>query len=187
VTSSPTTTTAPAPVTPCRGASGQISPASNGHRLPSTAHGYHHEAADPADGTGEIAALRVENTNLRAQVASLPVIEQAKGILIGRYQISPDAAFALLQRWSSHTNIKLRDISGLLVDAASQPDGQAPGRNQHCRDLEPLIDWLKSGGKTEQTPRDVVRRARKPLTNPTAEPTDAATIGTDPHDKESPS
>ena len=56
--------------------------------------------------------MRVENANLRAKLASLPVIEQAKGILMGRYQISPDAAFALLRRWSSHTNLKLRDISG---------------------------------------------------------------------------
>jgi hypothetical protein len=74
-----------------------------------------------ADGAAET-AVRVENTHLRAHLASMPVIEQAKGILMARYQISADVAFALLQRWSSHTNIKLRDISRWLVDAAATPD-----------------------------------------------------------------
>ena len=134
MTASPTTT-APAPATFCH-LSGQISPASNGHRLPSTADRHQHRPTDPADDAGVIAAVRVENSNLRAQLASMPVIEQAKGILIDRSQISPDAAFALLQRWSSHTNLKLRDISGLLVGAASHPDGRAPGRDQPGRDLE---------------------------------------------------
>jgi hypothetical protein len=66
-----------------------------------------------ADGAAET-AVQAENTHLRAHLASMPVIEQAKGILMARYQISADVAFALLQRWSSHTNIKLRDISRWL-------------------------------------------------------------------------
>ena len=148
MTTSPITT-APAPAPSCHGDSGQISPASNGHLLPSTSHAHHHRPADPADGTEDIDGLRLENRNLRAQLASLPVIEQTKGILMDRYQISSDAAFTVLQRWSSHTNLKLRDISGLLVEAASHRDGQAPGRDQPGRDLEQLIDWLETGGKTE--------------------------------------
>jgi hypothetical protein len=87
------------------------------------------QAPPVADGAAET-AIQVENTHLRAQLASMPVIEQAKGILMVRYQISADVAFALLQRWSSHTNVKLRDISRWLVDAATTPDpptARAPG------------------------------------------------------------
>ena len=100
--------------------------------------------------------MRVENANLRAKLASLPVIEQAKGILMGRYQISPDAAFALLRRWSSHINLKLRDISGLLVDAARHPGGDqgvraavsTGGRPQPATEMDQLIAWLTNGATT---------------------------------------
>jgi hypothetical protein len=79
------------------------------------------QAPPSADGAAET-AIQVENTHLRAQLASMPVIEQAKGLLMARYQINADVAFALLQRWSSHTNVKLRDISHWLVDAAATSD-----------------------------------------------------------------
>ena len=62
----------------------------------------------------------MELAGLHRRLETLPVIEQSKGILIGRYGIDPDSAFCLLRRWSSHTNLKLRDISRLIVDAASQ-------------------------------------------------------------------
>ena len=71
-----------------------------------------------------------EVTNLRAQLETLPLIEQSKGILMGRYQISADAAFALLRRWSSHTNVKVREISRLLVEAAGQPAAGSSTRSR---------------------------------------------------------
>lgn len=71
--------------------------ASDGHRRSNSADGHHHEAANNG---ADVAALLVENANLRAQLATLPVIEQAKGILIARFPISAEAAFALLRRWS---------------------------------------------------------------------------------------
>ncbi len=110
---------APDPATPSHTDNGHVA-AGHGHRLPRAADDHHHAPTAPADAAGEVAALRVENANLRAKLASLPVIEQAKGILMSRYQISADAAFNLLCRWSSHTNLKLRDISERLVDAASR-------------------------------------------------------------------
>jgi ANTAR domain-containing protein len=72
--------------------------------------------------------LVAELTGLRRRLDTLPIIEQSKGILIGYFGIDADTAFNVLRRWSSHTNIKLRDISQLLVDAASTPPrpGQPP-------------------------------------------------------------
>lgn len=95
----------------------------------------------------DVDSLMAENANLRAQLATLPVIEQAKGILIVRYQISADAAFALLRRWSSRTNIKLREISRLLVQAAVAPpaDGSTASRSGlGSTALEQLIAELTS-------------------------------------------
>jgi GAF domain-containing protein len=43
------------------------------------------------------------------------VIEQAKGILIERYKLTPDQAFRLLAEASMHTNRKLRDLAQDLV------------------------------------------------------------------------
>ena len=180
---SPTAGTASA--APCRGAGGQIGPANNGHSQPGTNDGQR-QPVGLADDAKDAAALRLENANLRAQLASLPVIEQAKGILVACFQISPLAAFALLRRWSCHTNRKLRDISGLLVDAASHPDGQSrqPPTGQQdrpCADLEQFIDWLTGGRKPEQVSRVAVRTLEEePRTDRSVSTIDAAiTSGTD--------
>jgi GAF domain-containing protein len=53
--------------------------------------------------------------DLQAALESRAVIDQAKGILIERYKLTPDAAFQLLARASMTTNRKLRDIADHLV------------------------------------------------------------------------
>ena len=53
--------------------------------------------------------------NLQAALEFRAVIDQAKGILIERYKLTPDAAFQLLARASMTTNRKLRDIADHLV------------------------------------------------------------------------
>ena len=43
---------------------------------------------------------------------------------MGHFGIDADAAFDVLRRWSSHTNLKLRDISRILAaTAAANPPG----------------------------------------------------------------
>jgi hypothetical protein len=69
----------------------------------------------------EQASMAQELADLQQKLATLPVIEQSKGLLMAHYGIDADTAFAILRRWSSHTNLKLRVISRLLVDAASEP------------------------------------------------------------------
>jgi len=53
--------------------------------------------------------------NLQVALESRAVIDQAKGILIERYKITPDQAFQFLARVSMTTNRKLRDIADELV------------------------------------------------------------------------
>ena len=71
---------------------------------------------------------------LQQKIQSLPTIEQAKGILMARFGVDADVAFALLVRWSQASNVKLRVICTSLVEA--------PGR---AGALDSLIDALQQG------------------------------------------
>jgi AmiR/NasT family two-component response regulator len=45
------------------------------------------------------------------------VIEQAKGILMGRHAISADEAFAMLREQSQHSGQKLADLATAVVSS----------------------------------------------------------------------
>jgi GAF domain-containing protein len=57
-----------------------------------------------------------ERETLNQALRSRKVIGQALGILMERYEMDEDRAFAFLVRASSHGQIKLRDIAQRLVD-----------------------------------------------------------------------
>ena len=63
----------------------------------------------------ELMRLRTEVAGLTDALASRAVIEQAKGILMNRYQISPGAAWRLLVRVSNATNVKVRVLAEQCV------------------------------------------------------------------------
>ena len=60
---------------------------------------------------------------MSAAMESRAVIEQAKGILMARQNISADDAFALLARASQTSNRKLRDIAAGIVNGTAPADG----------------------------------------------------------------
>ena len=62
-------------------------------------------------GADELQECQDELGNLREKMASLPAIEQAKGILIGERGYSDDEAFDVLKSASMRENRKLRDIA----------------------------------------------------------------------------
>jgi GAF domain-containing protein len=66
------------------------------------------------------AAIALENAKEREQLNealhSRKVVGQALGIIMERYDMNEDRAFAFLVRASSSSNIKLRDIAQELVD-----------------------------------------------------------------------
>lgn len=61
----------------------------------------------------------MEPDALRALAASMPLIEQAKGIIMGCFGCDAAAAFAVLTRVSSAKNVKLRVLAAAVVEAAS--------------------------------------------------------------------
>jgi GAF domain-containing protein len=73
-------------------------------------------AAVAVANAGVYASTATLASNLQRALESRAVIDQAKGILMGRHGISPDAAFDLLSTQSQTTNRKLRDIAGDLVE-----------------------------------------------------------------------
>ena len=77
----------------------------------------------PHDANGHPLAAAIssprELDDLRLGLDTMPVIEQAKGILVGHYRIDPDAAFAVLRRWSMNGNIKVATLASSLVEMAS--------------------------------------------------------------------
>ena len=59
--------------------------------------------------------------NLQAALESRAVIDQAKGVLMERYRLTPDRAFQLLAQVSMKANRKLRDIADDLVHTGEFP------------------------------------------------------------------
>jgi transcriptional regulator with GAF, ATPase, and Fis domain len=59
--------------------------------------------------------------DMTVALSSRDVIGQAKGILMERYRLTPDAAFALLVKASQHTHTKLRTISEELCRTGELP------------------------------------------------------------------
>jgi GAF domain-containing protein len=64
-----------------------------------------------------------EAADMLVAMATRGTIEQAKGILMERYKLTPDQAFNLLSKASQHTGSKLRDVAQELVRT-----GELPGR-----------------------------------------------------------
>jgi GAF domain-containing protein len=64
--------------------------------------------------------------NMRTAMDTRAVIEQAKGIIMGREGCDPQLAFAILSKQSQHSNRKLRDVATDIVNQAIQPAGPPP-------------------------------------------------------------
>jgi AmiR/NasT family two-component response regulator len=60
---------------------------------------------------------------LYVRVATMPVIEQAKGILIFQQGCDPDEAFGLLRRASQRSNVPLRVLAEQIVARAQRHSG----------------------------------------------------------------
>ncbi|HEU4546899.1 MAG TPA: ANTAR domain-containing protein [Microlunatus sp.] len=60
-----------------------------------------------------------ELRNMHIAMKSRAMIDQAKGILMERYKLNEDRAFAVLARASQTSNIKLRDVAQELIDTGT--------------------------------------------------------------------
>jgi GAF domain-containing protein len=60
-------------------------------------------------------------TGLQTAVRSRHLIGVAQGILMTRYELTMDQSFEVLRRFSSHANIKLRDLAAVVVETRRLP------------------------------------------------------------------
>ena len=70
--------------------------------------------------TVALATARHEQT-MSAAVDARKLVGQAMGILMERYAVDDDRAFAILKRYSQDTNTKLRDVAQQLIDTRKLP------------------------------------------------------------------
>jgi hypothetical protein len=69
---------------------------------------------------------------LEARLETMPVIEQAKGILMAQNGCGPEEAFDMLRRASQRANVRVRDLADEIVThAAARPQN---GRSRPRRD-----------------------------------------------------
>ena len=61
-------------------------------------------------------------THLELAIANRTVIGQAEGILMERFGIPADQAFAVLRRVSQHRNVKLNRVAEELVRTRETPE-----------------------------------------------------------------
>ena len=63
---------------------------------------------------------------LQARLDSMPVIEQAKGVLMAQQRCGPEEAFDLLRRASQRANIKVSVLAAQVVERAAGSPEAAP-------------------------------------------------------------
>ncbi len=55
----------------------------------------------------------------------MPVIEQAKGVLMAQHRCGPDEAFDLLRRASQRANVKVSVLAAQIVEQIASPGPDA--------------------------------------------------------------
>ena len=94
-----------------------------------------------------------EYERLKAQLRTMPVIEQAKGIVMARERCGPEEAFDLLRRASQQANLKVHVLASVLIDqVAGRAAGLSPGSEPCGEDGEIAAGLLDPG-------RSVARRS----------------------------
>ena len=71
-----------------------------------------------------------EHARLLARLDAMPVIEQAKGIIMARSRCGQAEAFDILRRASQRSNVPVRDLAAQIVAKAV---GTAPQRDKLSR------------------------------------------------------
>ena len=81
--------------------------------------------ADALAAAVQVAGAREVAAQMEQAMASRAVIEQAKGVLMGRHSITEIVAFELLRRQSQEQNLKLRVLAAQLVAEARSSRSEA--------------------------------------------------------------
>ncbi|MDQ0792543.1 ANTAR domain-containing protein [Streptomyces sp. B1I3] len=106
--------------TEARGTRTRVAPAAPKraeHQQAEHEHPAHRPHAEEQSPDADVAALRSEVEGLRTAIASRPVIDTARGILMAVGPCTAQQAWETLVQASQHSNIKLRDLARQLVES----------------------------------------------------------------------
>jgi hypothetical protein len=78
------------------------------------------QQGEPAPAAGKDVLRHSAYARLVARLGTMPVIEQAKGIIMARSACSENQAFDTLRLASQRLNMPVRDLAARIVDAASR-------------------------------------------------------------------
>jgi len=73
---------------------------------------------------------------LQGALNSRIVLEQAKGIVAERRQVSMDEAFALLRSYARNNRTQLSAVAGAIIDHSLAPSDLALGSDRHARETK---------------------------------------------------
>lgn len=74
---------------------------------------------------------RSQQARLLARLETLPVVEQAKGIIMAQQRCGEAEAFDMLRRASQRSNVPVRDLASRIVARTVALAGPADGRSRH--------------------------------------------------------
>jgi AmiR/NasT family two-component response regulator len=78
----------------------------------------------------EIERLTALTGQLEEAMASRPVIDQAKGVIVAQTGYDPERAFRRLVAVSRHRHVKVRDVARAVVVRAQRPGRSRMGRRR---------------------------------------------------------
>ena len=96
-------------------------PVADGADVRGRAELFARHAAVPVANSHLYARAAQQADDLRRALDSRAVIDQAKGVLIERFRLTPAQAFEALARVSNRTNTKVRDLAAHLVETGEFP------------------------------------------------------------------
>jgi AmiR/NasT family two-component response regulator len=91
-----------------------------------------------------LASLKLENAQLRAALVSRIVIEQAKGVLIERLDLSPEDVFNLLRSAARRGRMSIHVVAAEILKSRVTPDHIAR-EIQHLRSPSRELDRDRPG------------------------------------------
>ena len=97
-------------------------------------------------------SLAQEVQQLRQALASQPLIEQAKGMLMAQHGCTADEAFDMLREASMRANRKLRDLAAAIVQSSTdgRSDPSQDRRHLRCRLVPNDPDRVAAADRRDQ-------------------------------------
>ena len=101
------------------------------------------------------------HARLQARLASMPVIEQAKGVIMAQFGWTEDEAFDALRKASQRSNIRVRDLAVAIVARTARPAQPRSAADRVQAAILPLPETQPAADPAATVQDLPARRARR--------------------------